>query len=213
MVSVGAFQLNTIITIATVVGYFIGWWQIHGVTLPAIGNDKNTNEIKRRIVCFGDSTTWGFDPDTQKRLLNSRWPQILSDELNDKNNNLSGNGNIEYKVINEGLNGRTIDKMGTQESWVAEKNLSMNGTNQILPILYSHQPVDLVIIMLGINDCKKAYNNTFDTIKDGMYNMLTMIKDSTIWNDCVVDCPKRYVIYTLEILFLSCFVLFLILVL
>ena len=53
---------------------------------------------KKRIVCFGDSLTWGFDPDTRTRFPEeSRWPMVLQKLLGE-----------EYRVIEEGQNGRTI---------------------------------------------------------------------------------------------------------
>ena len=51
----------------------------------------------KRILCFGDSNTWGYDPATQDRFDRAtRWPGVLREQL--------GTG---YEVIEEGLNGRT----------------------------------------------------------------------------------------------------------
>ena len=94
----------------------------------------------KRILCFGDSLTWGYDPDLRVRLPeDSRWPMVMKECL--------GEG---YTVIEEGQNGRTI---ATEDPAEGEKN----GLNYIGPCLESHSPLDLVIIMLGSNDCKRKF--------------------------------------------------------
>ncbi|MCR5356614.1 MAG: SGNH/GDSL hydrolase family protein [Lachnospiraceae bacterium] len=95
---------------------------------------------KKRILCFGDSLTWGYDPDKRIRLPeDSRWPMVMQEQL--------GSG---YTVIEEGQNGRTI---ATEDPAEGEKN----GLKYIGPCLESHSPLDIVIIMLGSNDCKRKF--------------------------------------------------------
>ena len=92
----------------------------------------------KTILCFGDSLTWGFEAETHKRHpFEMRWPNALGAEL--------GGG---YRIIAEGLNGRTT---------VHDDNLvdEMRNGSKALPMLLStHQPLELVIIMLGTNDIK-----------------------------------------------------------
>ena len=53
--------------------------------------------MKRRIVCFGDSNTWGYDAESNERFNEDvRWPSLLAQRL----------GN-EFQVVEEGLPGRT----------------------------------------------------------------------------------------------------------
>ena len=50
----------------------------------------------KRILCFGDSNTWGYAPKDGYRFdENTRWTGLLQNALPD------------YKIIEEGLNGRT----------------------------------------------------------------------------------------------------------
>ena len=64
---------------------------------------------KKRIVCFGDSLTWGYDPDHRVRFEDGdRWTQVLQIEMGD-----------DYAVIEEGQNGRTI---ATDDPSEGEKN-------------------------------------------------------------------------------------------
>lgn len=95
---------------------------------------------KKRILCFGDSLTWGYDPETHIRFPEEdRWTTVLQETLGD-----------EYKVIDEGQNGRTI---ATDDPAEGEKN----GLLYIGPCLESQRPLELVIIMLGSNDCKRKF--------------------------------------------------------
>ena len=95
---------------------------------------------KTRILCFGDSLTHGFDPDSFSRFPeSSRWPMILQEILGDG-----------YRIVEEGQGGRTIASDDPAEG---EKN----GSLYIVPCLESHAPLDLVIVMLGTNDCKKKF--------------------------------------------------------
>ena len=87
------------------------------------------------IVVYGDSMSWGIIPGTRDRLPeNRRWAGVLQSLLGD-----------EYKVIEECLNGRT-----TQFEDVNRP--ARNGLQHIQMLLESHSPIDLVIVMLGIND-------------------------------------------------------------
>lgn len=93
------------------------------------------------VVCYGDSNTWGADPSGHGRFPpDVRWTGVLQNAL--------GAG---YKIIEEGLNGRTTNIDDTIET-------DRNGRAQLPPTIESQRPFDLMIIMLGTNDLK-ARNN------------------------------------------------------
>lgn len=95
----------------------------------------------KRILCYGDSNTWGYDPATGTRLPeNVRWTSVLQNEL--------GPGHL---VIEEGLNGRTT-------VWEDPIEGYKNGETYLYPCLESQRPLDLVIIMLGTNDLKARFS-------------------------------------------------------
>lgn len=90
---------------------------------------------KKRIVCFGDSNTWGFIPGSGQRYdENTRWTGRLQ--------TLLGYG---YAVVEAGLNGRTtiFDNPFAPHT---------NGSAHMKPMLLSAAPIDLLIFMLGTND-------------------------------------------------------------
>jgi len=95
----------------------------------------------KSIFCFGDSNTWGYNPSTKERYSrNERWTGVLRQELGDG-----------YEIIEEGLNGRTT-------VWEDPIEGHKSGKEYLIPCLESHQPIDLVTIMLGTNDLKKRFS-------------------------------------------------------
>ena len=95
------------------------------------------------VVCFGDSNTWGANPDGSGRFAPEvRWTGVLQAEL--------GPG---YKIIEEGLNGRTTNIDDTIEE-------DRNGRRHLPSLLESHRPFDLIVIMLGTNDLKARNNRS-----------------------------------------------------
>jgi lysophospholipase L1-like esterase len=101
----------------------------------------------KTVLCYGDSNTWGADPAGGPRFgWDDRWPGVMQREL--------GAG---YRVIEEGLPGRNT-------RWDDPIERQKNGLTQLGPILESHMPLDLVIIMLGTNDLKRRYNLTASDI-------------------------------------------------
>jgi lysophospholipase L1-like esterase len=103
-----------------------------------------------RIVCYGDSNTWGYDPATRQRFpADVRWTGILARELG-----------LGYQVIEEGLNGRTT-------VWDDPLDPGRNGLTYLRPCLESHRPLDLVTIMLGTNDLKRRFAISGSDIAEG----------------------------------------------
>jgi lysophospholipase L1-like esterase len=101
----------------------------------------NISKSAKTIVCFGDSNTWGANPlDGSRYPRDIRWPYVLQKELGK-----------EYEVVSEGLCGRTFvveDPAKTHRT----------GITHLRAILESHDPISLLIIMLGTNDIKNKYH-------------------------------------------------------
>jgi lysophospholipase L1-like esterase len=95
----------------------------------------------KTIVCYGDSNTWGADAATGGRHpIGVRWTSVLASDL--------GNG---YRVCEEGLNGRTTNLDDLNE-------LNRNGFRHLPVVLETHDPIDVITIMLGTNDLKTRFN-------------------------------------------------------
>ncbi|QOV11833.1 lipolytic enzyme, G-D-S-L [Viridibacillus arvi] len=131
--------------------------------------------MKRRIVCFGDSNTWGFNARTMERFPEGvRWTSLLAGMLGD-----------EFQVIEEGLSGRTS---------VVDDPLfeGLNGYTYIHPCLMSHAPLELVIIMLGTNDTKERFHLTSYNIAQGIARLSLKVKNTPAAPKG--GCPKVLVI-------------------
>ena len=127
----------------------------------------------KNILCFGDSNTWGFvpgafDPKTlymKRYSIRERWPGLLSNILGE-----------DFHIIEEGLNGRTTN--------VEYPDLSgRSGTSYILPCLYSHSPLDLVILNIGINDTKVIFDRSMMDISKGMAEIIDLIRSTSYGPD------------------------------
>lgn len=101
----------------------------------------------RRILCFGDSLTWGWIPSadgapTERFAPDVRWTGVLAATLGE-----------DFEVIEEGLSART-----TTLDDPADPRL--NGSSYLPSCLASHLPLDLVVLMLGTNDTKAYFRRT-----------------------------------------------------
>ena len=117
----------------------------------------------KRILCYGDSNTWGYDPVTKGRLdKDTRWTGVLS--------NILGSG---YIIIEEGLCGRTT-------VWEDPIEEYKNGKDYLIPCLETHRPLDLVILMLGTNDLKKRFSLSAFDIAQGAGVLAGIIRGSKV---------------------------------
>ena len=106
--------------------------------------------MKKRVVCYGDSNTWGYAPSGERYDETARWTSVMADKLGDR-----------YAVIEEGLSGRTTAFEDPIEEY-------RNGKSYIMPCLLTNMPIDLIIVMLGSNDLKRLFGLTAFLIAKGM---------------------------------------------
>lgn len=110
-----------------------------------------------RILCYGDSNTWGYRPLTGGRYeKEERWPGLLAV--------LTG-----HEIIEEGLNGRTTVFTDYLEPY-------RNGFEYAAPCVMSHLPLDLIIVMLGSNDAKRRYHVTASEIARGLGEVVRQMR-------------------------------------
>ena len=112
----------------------------------------NTNPRAKRILCFGDFYTWGYRPLTNHLRFdsNTRWTGVLQEKLGD-----------DFEIIEEGLNSRSLDSNDPRPG-----KEGRDGSKYLIPCLDTHDPVDLVILMLGSNELKENYGKTVEQIVD-----------------------------------------------
>lgn len=91
----------------------------------------------KRILCFGDSNTWGATPGTGVRIGETkRWTGVCQQLLGSS-----------YRILEEGLPGRTT-------VYDDPCDPIMNGSKALGYALNAQKPLDLVVLFLGTNDVK-----------------------------------------------------------
>lgn len=114
----------------------------------------------KTVLCYGDSLTWGSDAETSGRHpRQDRWPVVLQAALGD-----------DAQVIAEGLRGRTT----AFDEHLAD--CDRNGARILPTLLYTHAPIDLVILLLGTNDMKPAIAGTAVAAMQGMRRLVSLIQ-------------------------------------
>ena len=140
--------------------------------------------MKKHIICLGDSNTHGYcaDPNDcadhgDRFNENERWPRVLEKLLGD-----------DYLVLEEGLSGRTT-------VFPDALHEGMPALDVATPILMSHEPVDLLIIMLGTNDTKDRLGMNAACIALGMARLVDKCKSVPCWGKheprILVVCPPH----------------------
>ncbi len=106
---------------------------------------------KIRILCYGDSNTFGYIPGRGGRYnRHTRWPGRLQELLGS-----------EYQVIEEGLCGRTTAFEDMTEP-------GRNGLDRVREAVERSLPLDVLVIMLGSNDCKAQFGASAAEIAGGL---------------------------------------------
>lgn len=104
---------------------------------------------KKKIICFGDSNTYGYDPRTCGRYDESyRWVDILC-----------ANG---YDAVNEGQNARELPSRKSDYDFLTS-------------IIREHFDADIFLIALGTNDVYYMFKSSAKAIADKLRKMFTEV--------------------------------------
>ena len=140
--------------------------------------------MKKHILCIGDSNTHGYCADPAdctdggiRFNEDERWTCLLQEALGE-----------DYKVFEEGLSGRTT---------VFQDPLyeGLDALHYLYPCLKTHEPVSMLIIMLGTNDTKERLGVNAPCIALGLERLIQKAKSVPAWkNDApniLVVCPPH----------------------
>ena len=105
---------------------------------------------KIRILCYGDSNTWGAKPENKNSRYGEgeRYTSILQNMLGE-----------DYLVLNEGLCSRTLD---SDDIKLPKGN--RNGLLFFAPCVMTHDPIDYLVLFLGSNELKEKFNKSAEDI-------------------------------------------------
>jgi len=129
---------------------------------------------QKRILCFGDSNTWGVIPRWYDTTVpsdrydeNTRWPRVMAKLLGE-----------EYHIIEEGLGNRTT-------IYDFPNDPGKNGKAYLLPCIQTKRPLDLVIIMLGTNDLHLPEPLKEEDLGKGIRELIELVQENP-------DCGKGF---------------------
>lgn len=115
----------------------------------------------RKIICFGDSNTFGFNPQNGSRYdSNTRWTAILGKFLDNR-----------FQVIEEGCNNRTA-------FFLNPEGVLQSGQKYLPKCLEKYKNFEIFILALGTNDLQKFFEITEDIVKNGLKDIICFIKKS-----------------------------------
>ena len=135
----------------------------------------------KRVLCYGDSNTFGQAPmqsldDVRRFGPDERWPCVMAKTL--------GAG---WTLVEEGLSGRTTVHDDPIEG------VYKNGKTYLQPCIESHWPLDVVVIMLGTNDLKAKFGLTPNDIAMGagvlLYTVRSIVPPWTKAPKMLLICP------------------------
>ena len=125
-----------------------------------------------KVLCFGDSNTFGFNPKNGSRFDKSiRWTGILQ--------RLCGN---KFHIIEAGCNNRT--------AFSDNPAGKMFSGYKILPELLQ-KDLSIVILAIGINDLQFQYNVTVNDIKNGITNLIKIIQNNNPNTKIILVSPTE----------------------
>lgn len=122
----------------------------------------------KKILCYGDSNTYGHNPADCSRL-DGRWTRFLAQTLGDG-----------YEIIEEGLCGRTTVFDDSYDS-------GLNGRDLLEPIIKTHKPLDLIIIMLGTNDLQLQFSQNAFGVARGVETLVKIAKNPLIYGEKIPE--------------------------
>ncbi len=126
--------------------------------------------MKKHILCLGDSNTHGYCADSadcadggHRFNESERWTCLLQEGLG-----------AHYLVIEEGLGGRTT-------VFSDPLHESMDALSVLYALLKSHEPIDLLVVMLGTNDTKERFCASAACIGLGMERLIRKAISVDCW--------------------------------
>ena len=127
----------------------------------------------KKVLCFGDSNTYGFVPEKCTRYdKNTRWTGVLQA--------LCGS---DFSIIEGGCNNRTafVDNPADTEQT----------GYKILPEYFKKDYFDIVVLAIGINDLQLFFKPTLEEFEQGIEKLIKITKDLSPNAKIILVCPSK----------------------
>ena len=114
----------------------------------------------KKILCYGDSNTFGYNPcDASRYDTHTRWTALLQ--------NILGNG---YQIIEEGM----CDRTGIADN---DKGFLFSAQRHFPKCLSKTKEVDILVLWIGTNDLQFKYNLTLGQIEKGLEKLIIIAQN------------------------------------
>lgn len=127
----------------------------------------------KKVLCFGDSNTYGFVPEKCTRYdKNTRWTGVLQA--------LCGS---DFSIIEGGCNNRTAfvdNPAGAEQTGY-----------KILPEYFTKDYLDIVVLAIGINDLQLFFRPTLEEFEQGIEKLIKITKDLSPNAKIILVCPSK----------------------
>lgn len=127
----------------------------------------------KKVLCFGDSNTYGFVPEKCARYdKNTRWTGVLQA--------LCGS---DFSIIEGGCNNRTAfvdNPAGVEQTGY-----------KILPEYFTKDYFDIVVLAIGINDLQLFFRPTLEEFEQGIEKLIKITKDLSPNAKIILVCPSK----------------------
>ena len=127
----------------------------------------------KKVLCFGDSNTYGFVPGKCTRYdKNTRWTGVLQA--------LCGS---DFSIIEGGCNNRTAfvdNPAGAEQTGY-----------KILPEYFTKDYFDIVVLAIGINDLQLFFRPTLEEFEQGIEKLIKITKDLSPNAKIILVCPSK----------------------
>jgi len=128
----------------------------------------------KKILCFGDSNTYGFIPQLCKRYAkNERWSGILAELLGK-----------DYEILEEGMNNRT-------GFFKNPEGIKFCGREYLPIYLQNHRDIDICILALGTNDAQFFYDLNENIVREGLQNLIKSVKEANPKTKIIIVPPVK----------------------
>jgi lysophospholipase L1-like esterase len=108
--------------------------------------------------------------EAKRYSFGERWTGALQRELGEK-----------YTVIEEGLSGRTagVDAAFWNLEGIEPEDQNFNGRRSLLPVVWSHEPLSAVVIMLGTNDARNFLKQSIFDVEASVTTLIRLVKNGS----------------------------------
>ena len=127
----------------------------------------------KKILCYGDSNTYGYIPETCGRYeQDCRWSGLLKRYF------------PNYKIIEEGMNNRC-------GFFKNPSGLKQSGGEYLPVFLQNHKDIDICILNLGTNDAQFFYELDGAAAEQGLNNLINSLKDANQNTKIIICAPVK----------------------